>query len=67
MPLLIAIRLAMYSTKIVTFAKNGFGGTLHDARSDGSVLLGLIFLLLVGGGSLALDTKLPSRRLDGNG
>ena len=39
-----------YSTKIVTFAKNGFWGTLHEARTDVSMLLGLIFLLLVGGG-----------------
>jgi hypothetical protein len=30
------------------------------------MLLGLIFLLLVGGGALALDFWLASRRLDGN-
>jgi len=65
-PLLIDIAIALYSTKIVTFAKNGFWGTLHEARTDVSMLLGLIFLLLVGGGSLALDVWLASRRLDGN-
>ena len=65
-PLLIDIAVALYSTKIVTFAKNGFWGTLHEARTDVSMLLGLIFLLLVGGGSLALDVWLASRRLDGN-
>jgi len=31
-PLLIDICVALYSTKIVTFTKNGFWGTLHDAR-----------------------------------
>ena len=33
-PLLIDIVVALYSTKIVAFAKNGFWGTLHEARTD---------------------------------
>src|SRR6266699_4694534 len=33
-PLLIDIAIALYSTKIVTFAKNGFGGTLHEDRKS---------------------------------
>ena len=56
-PLLIDICVAFYATKIVTFMKNGFWGTLHEARTDVSMLLGLIFLLLVGGGTLALDAR----------
>lgn len=40
-PLLIDISVAIYSTKIVTLAKNGFWGTLHEARTDlTSVLAG---------------------------
>ena len=58
-PLLIDICVALYSTKIVTFTKNGFWGTLHEARTDVSMLLGLIFLLIVGGGALALDARYP--------
>jgi putative oxidoreductase len=54
-PLLIDICVALYSTKIVTLGKNGLWSTLHEARVDVSMLLGLIFLLLVGGGSLSLD------------
>lgn len=54
-PLLGVICVALYSTKVVTFAKLGFWGTLHEARTDVSMLLGLIFLLLVGGGSWSLD------------
>jgi len=50
-PLLIDICVALYSTKIVTLAKNGFRGTLHEARTDVSMLLGLIFLPLIGGGA----------------
>ena len=61
-PLLIDISVALYSTKIVTLAKNGFWGTLHEARTDLSMLLGLIFLLLVGGGSWSLDAWLAGRR-----
>ncbi len=58
-PLLIDICVALYSTKIVTFTKNGFWGTLHEARTDASMLLGLVFLLIVGGGTLALDARYP--------
>ncbi len=61
-PLLIDICVALYSTKIVTLAKNGFWGTLHEARTDVSMLLGLIFLLLIGGGAWSLDTKLSAKR-----
>ena len=61
-PLLIDISVALYSTKIVTLAKNGFWGTLHEARTDVSMLLGLIFLLLVGSGVWSLDAWLAERR-----
>src|SRR6266403_5719313 len=60
-PLLIDICVALYSTKIVTLAKNGFWGTLHEARTDVSMLLGLIFLLLIGGGAWSLDARLAER------
>jgi putative oxidoreductase len=62
LPLLIDIAVALYSTKIVTFAKNDFWGTLHEARTDVSMLLGLIFLLLVGGGAWSVDAWLAERR-----
>jgi uncharacterized membrane protein YphA (DoxX/SURF4 family) len=61
-PLLIDISVALYSTKIVTLAKNGFWGTLHEARTDMSMLLGLIFLLLVGAGAWSFDAWLAERR-----
>lgn len=61
-PLLIDIAVALYSTKIVGFAKNGFWSTLHEARTDVSMLLALLFLVLVGGGSLSLDAIFQSRR-----
>jgi uncharacterized membrane protein YphA (DoxX/SURF4 family) len=55
MPLLGVIATALYSTKLVTFAKVGLWSTLHEARTDVSMLLALIFLLFVGGGSWSLD------------
>ncbi|MDQ1387208.1 MAG: putative oxidoreductase [Acidobacteriaceae bacterium] len=61
-PLLIDIVVALYSTKIVTFAKIAFWGTLHEARIDVSMLLGLIFLPLVGGGAWSVDAWLAERR-----
>lgn len=66
-PLLIDICIALYSTKIVAIAKNGFWGTLHEARTDVSMLLGLFFLLLVGGGTWSLDVRLAGRRNRSNG
>jgi len=60
-PLLAVILVALYSTKIVVFAKLGFWGTMHEARTDVSMLLALLFLLLVGGGSLSVDAALRSR------
>ncbi len=61
-PLLIDICVALYSTKILTLAKNGFWGTLHEARTDVSMLLGLIFLLIVDGGTWSLDATLFPKR-----
>jgi len=61
-PPLIDIAVAIYSTKIVTFKKNGFWGTLHEARTDVSMLLGLVFLLPVGAGAWSLDAWLAERR-----
>jgi putative oxidoreductase len=58
-PLLIDICVALYSTKIVMFVKTGFWSTLHEARTDLSMLLGLMFLAIVGGGTLALDARYP--------
>ena len=61
-PLLGVISVALYTTKITMFSKAGFWGTLHEARTDVSMLLGLIFLLLVGGGAWSIDAMLAGRR-----
>lgn len=38
---------------------------LYEARTDVSMILGLFFLLMVGGGSLVLDAKLHSSHENG--
>jgi putative oxidoreductase len=55
-PLLIDIVVALLTTKIPFLIANGLWATLHEARTDISMLLGLIFLMIVGSGSLSLDT-----------
>ena len=54
-PLLCVISVAIATTKIPMLWKAGFWSMLHEARADFSMLLGLLFLLIVGGGTLAFD------------
>lgn len=56
-PLFINICVAIASTKVPLLLKNGFFNMAHEARTDWCMLLGALFLALVGGGSLALDAK----------
>lgn len=54
-PLLINISVAIATTKIPMLAQNGFWAAAHEARTDYSMLLGLLFLLVVGAGPWSLD------------
>lgn len=54
-PLLIVIGTAIATTKIPILHHQGVWAMLHEARVDFSMALGLIFLLIVGAGSWALD------------
>jgi putative oxidoreductase len=75
LPLLIDISVAILSTKIPVWLGHGywrftlpkvkhygFLSMLHEARTDFSMLLGLIFILLVGPGSWSLDAKIWRRK-----
>jgi uncharacterized membrane protein YphA (DoxX/SURF4 family) len=68
-PLLIDISVAILSTKIPVLLGHGFWGfalstlprygfpsMVHEARTDFSMWLGLVFLLIVGGGWCSLDS-----------
>jgi putative oxidoreductase len=52
--------VAIASTKIPILLKSGFWAMAHEARADYSMLLGSIFLLIVGAGAWSLDKKLGS-------
>jgi len=54
-PLLIDIVVAIATTKIPMLITSGFWATAHEARTDYCMLLGLIFLLVIGGGRWSID------------
>jgi putative oxidoreductase len=54
-PLLGVISVAIATTKLPMIAKSGIWSMLHEARTDFSMLLGLLFLLIAGAGTLSLD------------
>ena len=60
-PLLAVISVAIATTKLSTLVQDGFWKTAHDGRTDWSMLLGLLFLLVVGGGRWSLDARLFAR------
>jgi uncharacterized membrane protein YphA (DoxX/SURF4 family) len=73
-PLIINMLVAILSTKIPillghgfwgfslrTLPYYGFWGMAHEARTDFAMLLGSIFLLIVGAGAWSLDARLRKR------
>ncbi len=57
LPLLIDICVAIATTKVPMFVKSGFWATAHEARTDYCMLLGLLFLLVVGAGPWSFDAR----------
>jgi putative oxidoreductase len=56
-PLLADILVAIATTKLPMLAKAGFWPTVHEARTDFCMLMGLLFLLAVGAGRISLDAR----------
>ena len=56
-PLLCVISTAIVTTKFPVLFKSGFWSMEDIARTDYSMLMGLIFLLFAGSGSLSLDAR----------
>ncbi len=63
-PLLIDISVAIATTKIPLALDKGFWAAVHEARTDFSMRLGALFLLLVGAGPWSLDALLGRRSPD---
>ncbi|MFZ0565973.1 MAG: DoxX family protein [Chlamydiales bacterium] len=59
-PLLIDISVAILSTKIPLWIKQGFWQMAHETRTDFCMLIGLIFLLIVGAGKISFDAIINS-------
>ena len=74
-PLLIDISVAILSTKVPILLGHGYWrfslpklkhygllSMLHEARTDISMVLGLIFILIVGAGALSIDGARTAKR-----
>ena len=53
--LIIDMVVATSTTKIPILLEKGFWAMAHEARVDWSMILGSLFLLIVGGGAWSLD------------
>jgi putative oxidoreductase len=61
-PLVIDMLVAIATTKLPMLLRSGFWAMAHEARTDWSMLLGAIFLFIVGGGAWSIDALLTHER-----
>lgn len=61
-PLIIIMLVAVATTKADVLAEKGFWEMMHGSRTDWSMLLGSIFLLIKGGGYWSVDNKLNNTK-----
>jgi putative oxidoreductase len=62
LPLIVIMLTAITTTKIPILMEQGFWKMAHEARTDWSMLLGAIFLLVVGAGAWSLDAYWTQNR-----
>jgi putative oxidoreductase len=65
--MMIDMLVAISTTKVPRLLKDGFWKTAHEARTDWAMLLGSIFLLVVGAGKWSLDVRLARTTDDRHG
>jgi uncharacterized membrane protein YphA (DoxX/SURF4 family) len=61
-PLVIDMLVAIATTKVPILLQEGFWKMAHESRTDWSMLLGTVFLLLVGAGRWSFDGALAGSR-----
>jgi putative oxidoreductase len=61
-PLIVIMLAAIVTTKIPILQHSGFWKMAHEARTDWAMLLGAIFLLVVGAGRISIDARLSPQR-----
>jgi putative oxidoreductase len=62
-PMIIDMLVAISTTKIPILLKSGFWAMAHEARVDYSMLLGSVFLLVVGAGLWSVDARLSANTI----
>ena len=61
-PLVVVMLTAIATTKIPILWNDGFWKMAHEARTDWSMLLGCLFLLIVGAGRWSIDAYVSRSR-----
>lgn len=61
-PTITIMLVAIATTKYPMLAADGFWKMAHESRTDFSMLLGSLFLLIVGAGRISLDALIARRR-----
>lgn len=61
-PTITIMLVAIATTKVPILMDEGFWKMAHEARTDWSMLLGSLFLLIMGGGRCSLDIWLLGKR-----
>ena len=59
-PLLITVATAIWMTKVPIIAHYGYWGAMHESRVDFCLLMGLVFLMIVGAGGWSMDRMMSS-------
>lgn len=62
LPTITIMLVAIFSTKIPMLSEEGFWSMAHAARTDFSMLLGSLYLLIVGAGPLSVDAILSWKK-----
>lgn len=62
LPTITIMLVAIFSTKIPMLSEEGFWHMAHAARTDFSMLLGSLYLLIVGAGPLSIDAILSWKK-----
>jgi uncharacterized membrane protein YphA (DoxX/SURF4 family) len=60
-PLIAIMLVALISTRLPILLERGAWAAAHESRTDWAMLLGSLFLAVVGGGRWSIDARLAGR------
>lgn len=63
-PLVVIMLVAISTTKAEVLATKGFWEMMHGSRTDWSMLLGSIYLIINGGGAWSFDRLLSQKKMN---